>query len=284
MSSSVAKPRVAAVVLTFNGARWLDRTLASLDFCDELLVVDSGSTDATLDIAKAHGARVLHRKWEGTIPQFRFAFANLEADPGRPIWVVTLDQDEWLSPELYAALKTALENPGGVQGFELSRLSWYFDRYVRHSGWRPDWLLRAFRLDAVQIRGVLPHEEFHVAGQVRRLEVKGGDIVHHPYADLSEHLAKVNDYSAMAARELRARGRRASVAKAFAHGFGKLFKTYVLKLGFLDGRAGAVLAVHAFLSAFHKYLRVIEPDRATVDASALPHGSSSHIGFAPEKR
>lgn len=241
---------VTAVVLTCNGQKWLARTLESLSFCDRLLVVDSGSTDATLDICKAAGADVLHRAWEGTIPQFRFAFANV-ATP----WIVTLDQDEYLSPELAASLRAALADPGDAAGFFCSRRSFYYDRFLRHGGWYPDWLLRAFRLDRAEIRGTLPHEEFHPTGPTRRLS---GDIIHYPYADLAEHLAKINSYTGAAARELKARGRRCGLGAAVGHGAAKFLRQYVLKRGFLDGRAGFLLAVHAFIYAFHKYAKLAE--------------------------
>jgi len=242
--------RITAVVLTKNGQRWLAKTLGSLDFCDQILVVDSGSTDTTLDIAHAAGATVLHRDWEGTIPQFRFAFSQVKTP-----WIITLDQDEFLSPELKASVQDALAAPEGAGGFFCPRRSWYLDRFIRHSGWYPDYLLRVFRLDAVEIRGTLPHEEFHPTGPTRRLS---DDIIHYPYADLAEHLDKINSYTTTAARELHARGRRSSLAKALAHGAGKFAKQYLLKQGFRDGRAGLVLAVHAFLYAFQKYMKLAE--------------------------
>lgn len=245
-----ARLPVTGLVLTFNGERWLPRTLSSLDFCRRLLVVDSGSTDRTLAIAEAHGAEILTRTWEGTIPQFRYAFGHIGAG-----WVVTLDQDEWLSPELKASLIAALASPGGAAGFWCSRRSFYFDRYLTHSGWYPDRLLRAFRLDAVSLGGTPPHEEFGTKGETRLLS---GDIVHHPYAGFFEHVAKLNSYTQTAAEALHGQGRRASLAKAFLRGLSKFFKQYVLKQGFRDGRAGLILAVHGFFYAFEKYVRLLE--------------------------
>lgn len=244
------KERITAVVLTFNGEKWLAKTLRSLDFCDKLLVVDSGSTDSTLDIAKAAGATILHRDWEGTIPQFRFAFEHVETP-----WILTLDQDEYLSSELRESCKDALLDSRGAGGFWCSRRSWYLDRFIRHSGWYPDRLLRMFRLDSVEIRGMLPHEEFHPTGKTANLT---GDIIHYPYADLSEHLRKIDSYTSLAAREMHQKGRKATVGTAVSHAIGKFLKQYVLKQGFRDGRAGFVLAVHAFVYAFHKYMKLVE--------------------------
>lgn len=241
------------VVLTFNGERWLDKTLESLNFCKELLVVDSGSTDSSLEIAERRGARVLTRDWEGTIPQFRFAFEHV-----RTPWIVTLDQDEFLSDELKTNLEAALADPGEATGFWCSRLSFYYDRFIRHGGWYPDRLLRAFRLDSVEIAGTLPHEEFRPKGPTRKLK---GDIIHYPYADIREHVEKINAYTQAAAEELKKRGRSAGVPGAVARGLWKFFRVYVLKRGFLDGRAGFVLAMHSFFYAFQKYLRLAAMDR-----------------------
>lgn len=244
------REKITAIVLTFNGERWLGETLKSLDFCDYILVVDSGSTDETKQIALDAGATFMTRDWEGTIPQFRFAFEHVDSP-----WIITLDQDEFLSPELRESVLAALENPGKAGGFFCPRRSWYLDRFIRHSGWYPDYLLRVFRLDSVEIRGTLPHEEFHPKGETRTLE---GDIVHYPYADLAEHLYKINSYTTTAAQELHAKGRKSSLAKALAHGVGKFLKQYILKQGFRDGRAGLVLGVHAFIYAFQKYMKLAE--------------------------
>ncbi|BBD08924.1 glycosyltransferase family 2 protein [Desulfovibrio ferrophilus] len=245
--------QITAVILTFNGEKWLEQTLSSLDFCDALLVVDSGSTDTTLAIAEAAGAKILHRAWEGTIPQFKFAFEHVKTP-----WIITLDQDEFLSPELKESVTTALSAPGNTGGYWCPRRSWYLDRFIKHSGWYPDLLLRVFRLDKVEIRGMLPHEEFHPTGATSRLS---GDIVHYPYADLSEHLDKINSYTSLAAREMAAKGKRAGVGKALAHAVGKFAKQYLLKQGFRDGRAGLVLAVHSFIYAFQKYMKLVELNR-----------------------
>ncbi len=244
---------MTGLVLTKDGGKWLGRCLQSLRMCDELLVVDSESTDATREIAEANGARVLVRPWEGPLPQFRYALEQVGTD-----WVVSLDQDEWLSPELQEDIEALLAEPGRLAdaaGFLCNRRSFYFDRYLRHSGWYPDRLLRVFHKGRMEVRASGPHYSFHALGLVGRLS---GDIVHHPYADLSEHVAKMNYYCQEAARDLRDKGVRSGLGKALAHGLARFFKIYCLRLGFLDGRAGAILALHGFFYAFHKYVRVAE--------------------------
>ena len=242
---------ITGLICTFNGERLLKKTLASLDFCDHILVIDSGSTDSTVAIAQEAGAEVIFHPFEGMIAQLQFGFTKV-ATP----WVITLDQDEYLSTELRASVQKALEHPRECTGFFLPRRSFYYDRFIMHSGWYPDYLLRMFKPESVEVRGTLPHEEIHPRGTTRKLS---GDIIHYPYRDLAEHLAKINSYTQTAAGELAARGVSGSLAKGMSHGIGKFFKQYLLKQGFLDGRAGFILAVHAFFYAFHKYVRIDEP-------------------------
>jgi glycosyltransferase involved in cell wall biosynthesis len=242
---------ITALICTFNGQRLLEKTLASLDFCDHILIIDSGSTDKTTDIARKAGAEVIFHPFEGMIAQLQFGFTQIKTP-----WVITLDQDEYLSPELRANVQKALERPGKCTGFFVPRRSFYYDRFIMHSGWYPDYLLRLFKPEAVAIRGTLPHEEIHPRGQTATLS---GDIVHYPYQNLAEHLAKINSYTQTAADELARRGVSGSLGKGMSHGIGKFLKQYIIKRGFLDGKAGFILALHAFFYAFHKYVRIDEP-------------------------
>ena len=238
------------LVLTFNGERHLRKTLASLSWCSRLLVVDSQSTDATLRIAEQAGAEVLVRAWEGPGPQFAFAF-----DQVRTEWVVSLDQDEYLSKGLLEKLTALNSPPEDLAGYRLCRRSWYFDRFLRHSGWYPDRLLRVFRPSRIRVLVSPPHYGFHPLGRTMDID---GDIIHFPYHDLSEHLTKINAYSRIGAEALIASGRRCGVASALGHGTAKFLRIYLLRRGFLDGRAGFVLAVHGFMATLLKYLRVAE--------------------------
>jgi glycosyltransferase involved in cell wall biosynthesis len=245
-------PSLNGLVLTRNGERLLESCLRSLSFCSEVLVVDSESEDRTRDIAESLGARVLVRPWEGPLPQFRFALANISG-----VWALSLDQDECVSPELERSLRAFFAaGPGqDLAGCYCSRRSFYFDRFLRRSGWYPDYLLRLFRVGAMEVKASGPHYSFHPQGPTGRLS---GDIVHYPYANLSEHIEKINYYTQAAAAELYAKGARPSVAGAFGHGLARFAKLYLFKRGFLDGRAGLILAVHGFFYAFHKYLRAVE--------------------------
>ena len=245
------KPTVTGLILTFNGQRLLRECLKSLDFCDEILVVDSLSTDQTRELAKQAGARVLTRKWEGPGPQFQFALGQIATD-----WVVSLDQDEYLTDELRDNIRRALaEAPADLAGWYVPRRSFYFDRFLKHSGWYPDHLLRVFRAGRMKVTVTGAHYHFNPQGPTAKLS---GDIVHYPYANFREHMAKMNSYAQQAADEMRAKGRKGGVARAVAHATIRFLKLYVLKLGFLDGRAGFINACAGAYYAFQKYIRVEE--------------------------
>ncbi len=243
--------KITGLVCTYNGERLLKETLASLDFCDHILVVDSGSTDRTEALAEEAGAEVIFHPFEGMIAQLRFGFTRIQTP-----FVITLDQDEYLSPELRENVQKALVDPGDIAGFFLPRRSFYYDRFIMHSGWYPDYLLRVFRPDAVEIVGILPHEEIR---PLKKTEKLTGDIIHYPYRNLAEHLAKINSYTQTAAGELARQGVSGSLGKALTHGLGKFLRHYLFKKGFMDGKAGFILALHAFFYGFHKYIRIVEP-------------------------
>lgn len=244
------EPKVTGLILTLNGEKHLDACLASLDFCDRILVVDSGSTDATRDIAERHGATVLVNPWPGPRKQFEFAFEHIQTE-----WVVSLDQDEILSDELRASIRQALKDTQGMNAFLCPRTSFYFDRFLRHSGWYPDLLPRVFRLADTGVHVSGPHYGFETRGKTRRLT---GDIIHYPYENLRQHVEKINYYTQIAAEEMHAKGKRAGVATAIGHGLARFMKIYFFRRGFLDGKAGFVLAVNSFFYAFQKYIRLAE--------------------------
>jgi glycosyltransferase involved in cell wall biosynthesis len=245
---------VTGLVLTLNGAKHLDDCLQSLDFCDQVLVVDSSSTDATVAIAEKRGAQVLVNPWPGPRKQFEFAFEHITTP-----WIVSLDQDEILSDRLRASILTALDDPGEFSAFLCPRASFYFDRFLRYSGWYPDLLPRVFKLADTSVHVSGPHYGFEPRGKTKRL---AGDIIHYPYENLQQHVEKINYYTQIAAAEMHAAGKRSDVTTALGHGLARFLKIYLFRLGFLDGKAGFVLAVNSFFYAFQKYIRLAELTRA----------------------
>ncbi len=243
---------VTGVVLTRNGARLLDQCLASLSFCGEILVVDSGSTDETLAIAAQHGAKILRRDWTGFADQFAFAVEHVESG-----WFFILDQDEICLPPLASALLEAAGNPGPAVAFAVPRRSWYFDRFIKHCGWTPDYIPRLFQTGRMHFSQDA-HIHYHPHGPLKRISAQGAHLLHYPYTGFSNHWSKLDVYAQQGADSLRAKGRRGGVLAGLGHGFMRFFKIYVLKLGFLDGRAGFLIAAHGAFYAFSKYVRVMD--------------------------
>lgn len=242
--------KLSAVVITFNEEGNLPDCLESLRFCDEIVVVDSHSTDRTREIAKAAGAKVVERDWPGHIEQKNFALEQAAGD-----WALSLDADERVTPDLRAEILAAVAAPGpATAGFSMPRLSNYLGRWIRHSGWYPDRKLRLVRRGKGRWGGVNPHDRLEVDGAVVALH---GDLRHYPYKDLSDHLRKIDSYTTIMAREKRRRGERA-LPRLVLDGPAKFLKAYVLRAGFLDGWQGLVLAAMGSYYAFLKYAKLLE--------------------------
>lgn len=246
-------PAITGMVLTFNGERLLSQCLGSLAFCGRILVVDSGSTDATVEIARAAGAEVVHNHWPGSMNQLIFGLGKIETP-----WVLSLDQDEICSDALRAAVlrETATAAPD-VCGFYVHRRSWYYDRFLRYSGWYPDPLLRVFRRDGVCFSQSGAHEVIRPINDGRTGRIPC-DILHYPYASFRQHLDKINDYAQDGADDLARKGKPGGILIALAHGLGRFARIYLWKRGFLDGSAGFLNAAHGAFYAFLKYARVHE--------------------------
>lgn len=241
---------ITGLILTYNGERLLDKCLASLDFCDEILVVDSQSTDRTREIAESFDAKVLVRPWEGPVPQFIYALDKIKTK-----WVISLDQDEFLSPKLRSNVIHAVEEGSDLAGYYVPRRSFYFNRFMKHSGWYPDHLFRLFKLGGMEVTASGAHYHFKPLGPTAKLK---GDIVHYPYANLREHMDKINSYAQQGADDLRSKGRKGGLLRALVHAKIRFIKLYLLKLGFLDGQAGLMNALAGFYYTFQKYIRINE--------------------------
>lgn len=229
-------PRITACVITLNEADRLGDCLASLGFCDEIVVVDSFSADATVALAESFGARVQQRHFDGYRSQKQFA-----VDLASHAWVLCLDADERVSPELAASIQRARDGGfSGVAGYRFARLSNYFGRFLRHGNAYPDRVLRLFDRRRGGWRGDREvHESATVDGRVERLE---GDLLHFPYRSLQNQLHKTQAYARMMATHEHARGKRASLAKLVLAPAWRFWRGFVLRGGFLDGWHGLVYA------------------------------------------
>ncbi|MEY8877750.1 MAG: glycosyltransferase family 2 protein [Leptothrix sp. (in: b-proteobacteria)] len=245
-------PRLSVIVITKNEATRLRRCLGSVPFADEIIVVDSGSTDGTQAIAREMGAQLIETTdWPGFGPQ-----KNRALDAARGTWVLSLDADEWLSEELAAQVRRAIEAPVSAQtpaGWGMNRLSAFCGQWMRHSGWYPDRIERLFQRGRARFSDDRVHERLRIDGPVGHLS---GDVLHDSMPTLANSIDKLNRYSSGRALDLRLRGRRGGLGRAIGHGLWAFVRTYVLRRGFLDGRLGFVLAVHNAEASYYRYLKM----------------------------
>jgi len=218
-----------------NEADRIGDCLASLDFCDEIVVVDSHSTDATRELAQAAGARVIEHDWMGHRAQKQFAVEQATHD-----WILSLDADERLSTELREEI-VALRETGftGADGWEMPRLSHHLGTWIRYGSWYPNRQLRLFDRRRGRWGGRDPHDRWEMQGSAGRLR---GDLLHIPYRDFDEHLQTLARYASISAARMYEDGRRANILDSLVRPPLRFLRGFVLKRGFLLGRRGLILA------------------------------------------
>ena len=244
--------RISAVVIAKDEARDVEACLRSVSFCDEVLLLDSGSRDGTQDLARAAGARVVETDWPGYVAQ-KERGARLAAHD----WVLSLDADERVDDRLRARLERLRDGPEPMAaGFEMTRHVFYLGRWIDHGGWYPEWRTRLFDRRRARWGGTEPHDRVELDGPLERLA--DGEIHHFTYRTLSEHLAQIDRFTTIAAAERVAAGRTASLVGMLFRSPWRFFRMYVLRAGFLDGRAGFVLAALAAYYVFLKYAKTWE--------------------------
>lgn len=243
--------KLSVIVITKNEAANIVACLESVSFADEFIVVDSGSTDNTIELARAMGATVEQTAdWPGFGPQKNRALALAEGE-----WVLSIDADERVTPELAQEIQRVLAAPQH-EVYEIARLSDFCGRFIRHSGWWPDYVLRLFRRGAARFTEAAVHEKVVPLDSSRPGRLQG-HFLHYPYPDLDGLVNKINRYSSDAAAMMYARGKRTSVFGAIGHGFWTFVRIYVIRRGFLDGRHGLVLAVTAAAGSFFRYAKLM---------------------------
>ena len=239
-------PQLSAIVITRNEAANIGECLDGLSFCDERIVVDCGSTDATTAIAKEKGARVAFHEWRGFGAQKNYALSLATGT-----WVLSVDADERVTPELARAIVSALAD-GGADGWELPRLSSFCGRPMRHSGWYPDYVLRLFRRGRASFDDALVHERVICAGTVKRLSEP---LIHHPVVRLEDALSRMDRYSTASAQTLANAGHPISFLAGIGHGLYAFLRSYFFRLGFLDGAEGFLLAVANAEGSYYRYMK-----------------------------
>ncbi len=249
------RPGISACVITFNEENKIRRCLESLRWCDEIVVVDSFSTDRTVEICREYTDRVYQHAWLGYVGQ-----RNLVRDLARHPWLLYVDADEEVSEGLRdEILKRFSSDLGETVGFEFPRMVYYLGRWIRHGEWYPDRKLRLFLKDRGRTEGEEPHDRVVVRGRVERL---CHPIWHYTYDSIEDHLKTVNRFSTIAARRRFVNGGKFRLADFLLHPPFRFLKAYVFRAGFLDGMHGLVIAaVSAFASAM-KYAKLWEMQRA----------------------
>lgn len=238
-------PLVSAVLIALDEEARLERALASVAFCDEIVVVDAGSTDRTREIATAAGARVVvNAPFPGFAAQRRFATAQARHD-----WVLAVDADEVVDAALRAEIQALLRSEPACAGYAIPRAAFYLGRFVRATDWYPDPQVRLFDRRRAGWEGGRVHESVRVQGQVARLR---GELLHFPYADVSDHLRRIDRYTTLWADDAWERGARGSGFRLWATPAWTLFRNYVLRGGFRVGRAGLAVSL---LNAFYTFLK-----------------------------
>jgi glycosyltransferase involved in cell wall biosynthesis len=242
--------KLSVIIITKNEAANIRACIESVAWADEIIVVDSGSTDATTEICRDLGAKVFVYDWPGFGIQKNRALSCATHE-----WVFSIDADERVTPQLRAAVESVLAKSADVcVSYEISRISSYCGRFMLHSGWYPDHIVRLFRRTAAKFTDDLVHERLITEGRVGRLE---GALLHYAFDDLEEVLHKVNQYSSAGAAMMQQKGRQASLSGAVLRGLWSFIRSYFLRGGLLDGREGFMLAVSNAEGTYYRYVKLL---------------------------
>jgi glycosyltransferase involved in cell wall biosynthesis len=255
--------KISAVIITHNEERNIEDAIRSVSWADEVLVVDSESTDRTRELAESLGASVRINPWPGFSRQKQFAVYHAAND-----WVFSLDADERVSESLKAEIARVFDNGVSAEGYKIPRLSYYMGRAIKHGGWYPDLQLRLFDRRKGKWNGAVIHESVQMepGASVRNLS---GDILHYSVESAEHHNRMIAErYAPLGAQRMYEMGRRSSPLKAVFSAWFAFIRAYFLKAGFLDGLAGFCIAYFSAHHAFMKHLMLIELQRKDRPASS----------------
>jgi len=247
--------KISATIITFNEERNISRVVESLRCCDEILVLDSGSNDRTVEIATKLGARVEEASWHGYAAQ-----KNIAAQLATHDWILSLDADESVSEALEAEIWHIKKSGPEFDGYTMPRLAQYLGRWILHSGWYPDRKVRLFNKQRAKWIGDFVHESVEVQGSVGHLR---SNLLHFTCSSLSEHLRTMESYATLAAQEIAAREQNIALSRLLLDPPWTFLRTYLFQLGFLDGMEGLSIAYMAAFYNFVKYAkaRYMSPGR-----------------------
>lgn len=241
-------PKLSVIIITLNEAENIRACLESVCWADEIIVVDAGSSDDTVEICRELGAIVvINRDWQGFGFQKNLALKQASGD-----WILSLDADERISPALQQLINKTLAAPT-ADAYLFPRLAYFLGKAMHHGGWWPDYVLRLFRREAGEFSPVLVHETVLIQGKVEKLQEP---IIHYSYVSLEQLLEKINKYSSAGASQAFSKQKHGSLAKALGRGGWAFFRAYCLRAGFLDGSAGLIAAISKGEETYYRYLKL----------------------------
>ncbi len=244
---------LSVIIIVKNEEAAIRECLASVVWADEIIVVDSGSTDQTIDICKEYTDQVFETDWPGFGPQKNRALEHATKE-----WVLSIDADERISYDLQTEIKRIIQVAGRHDAYTMPRRSNYCGRYMKHSGWWPDHVVRLFRRGKAQFSDDLVHERIIVNGEIGKLREP---IIHESLLTLEQILNTMNSYSSAGAKMMAEENRKAGLTKAIMHGMWTFLRTYIFRAGFLDGREGFMLAVSNAEGTYYRYLKLMVLNR-----------------------
>jgi glycosyltransferase involved in cell wall biosynthesis len=242
--------KISIIVITKNESHDIRGCLESISWADEIIVLDSGSTDETRNIALEFTKQVyVEENWQGFGIQKNRALAYATKD-----WVLSLDADERITRELRTEIEKVITEPHCNTAFRIPRSSNYCGKFIKHSGWTPDYVVRLFRKDSAYFNNNIVHESLVIKGNIGTLKHQ---IRHYAFSDLEEVVDKVNRYSSAGAMQKFKQGEKSSFGKAIRHGLWAFIRTFFIQAGFLDGREGFILAVSNAEGVYYRYLKLM---------------------------
>ncbi len=242
-------PTLSVIVITKNESQDISTCLESISWADEIVVLDSGSTDKTVEICRKYTDKVISTNWPGFGPQ-----KNRALDMANGDWVLSLDADEHITPELRDEILSTIAEPGGKVAFMMPRLSSYCGRPMRHGGWWPDYITRLMLRGNGRFSDDIVHERLVIDGPTGTLK---HPIIHKAFETLEEVIQKLNSYSTAGARMMHAEGKKAGLTKALSHALWSFLHTYIIRAGFIDGRIGFMLAISNAEGTYYRYLKLM---------------------------
>jgi len=243
---------LSVTIITLNEEKNIERCLKSVAWADEIVVVDSGSSDDTINICQQFGCKIIQTTWLGYGPTKKQAVESATND-----WILSIDADEEVTDELRVKIRTILESPLS-QGYRIKRKSFYLGQVVQHCGWDRDYPLRLFNRRYGNFNDKQIHESVEITGQISQIEEP---LLHYTYPTLSSHILRLDKYSELGAEAAFQKGKTVSIIGAVMRGLLKFIKMYFLQLGFLDGKIGFVLAYNSAFGVYLKYIKLWEKNR-----------------------